>query len=126
MKGLLNLFQFIQQNWGMIVAILTAAWGVYQGAKREYAKWQRKSDEQKIEEAKKALASIVLKLCSEAEIAWSDAGSKLGPIKRSEVISACFEKYPVLLTVTNIDEIMDYIDSLIEEALKVVRESIRV
>lgn len=137
MEGLMKLINFIQENWGMIVAIATALFGLYQAAKREIMRFRAMSEAEQqnaiheaqnkaIEEARKALATIILKLCSEAEIAWADAGSKLGPVKRAEVIDACFTKYPVLLTVTDQDELLAYIDKLIDEALKTVREKIRV
>ena len=137
MQSVLDLLKFLEDNWAIIVAIATALFGLYQAAKREIMRFRTMSEAEQqnaiheaqnkaIEEARKALATVILKLCSDAEIAWADAGSKLGPVKRAEVIDACFTKYPVLLTVTDQEELLAYIDKLIDEALKTVREKIRV
>ena len=137
MQSVLDLLRFLEANWATLVAIATALFGLYQAVKREVKNWKAKSEEEKeaalkaaqekaIQEARKALEAIVLKWCADAEILWADSGSKLGPVKRSEVIAACFEQYPILLTVTDQDELMEYIDKLINQALETVRKTIRV
>lgn len=136
MQSILDLLKFLEANWATLVAIATALFGLYQALKKEINNWKAKSAEEKeaavkaaqekaILEARKALEAIVLKMCADAEIMWSGEGSKLGQVKRSEVIAACFEKYPVLLTVTDQDELLAYIDALINKALETIRKTVR-
>lgn len=136
MDGIKNFLEYIVSNWATIVAIFGLAFAIYKKAEKTWLDWQAKSAAEKeaaikaaqdeaIEQAKYALAEIILKLVSDAEVAWRDEGGSLGEIKRSEVISACFEKYPILLTVTDKQEVIDYIDNLISQALETVRKKVR-
>lgn len=132
MDGLKNFLQLISDNWTTIVAIAGLAYAIYLKAKKTYADWITKTEEEKqaelnkqIEIAKKILGELILSLVSEAEIAYKDEGSKLGEIKRSYVINQIFEMLPVLSYVTDQEELLAYIDELIDKALVIVREKIR-
>lgn len=136
MNGILNLLHFIEENWASIVAVIGMCVAIYKKAEKTYFDWKAKSEHDKqlelqiaqekaIKTAKNALAEVVLKYVSDAEIAWRSEGGGLGKIKRSEVIGICFEKFPILLTVTNTQEVMNYIDQLIDQALETVRKTIR-
>ena len=132
MEGLQNFLQLILNNWTTIVAIAGLCYAIYLKAKKTYVDWITKTEEEKqaelekqIEAAKKILGELILSLVSEAEIMWKDEGSKLGQIKRSQVISQVFELLPVLSYVTDQEELLAYIDKLIDEALVIVREKIR-
>lgn len=132
MDGLKNFLQLISDNWTTIVAILGLCYAIYLKAKKTYTDWITKTEEEKqaeldkqIEIAKKILGELILSLVSEAEIAYKDEGSKLGEIKRSYVINQIFEMLPVLSYVTDQEELLAYIDELIDKALVIVREKIR-
>ena len=136
MDAILKYLTWIYDNYPTIITIVAVVVGIYFKIKKTITDWQAKSEAEKeaalataqrraIEEAKYALSEIVLKLVSDAEVAWRSEGGGLGKIKRSEVISTCFEKYPILLTVADKQEVIDYIDELIEKALQIVREKIR-
>ena len=132
MEAIMRLLKWIEQNWTAIVAIIGLAYGIYLKARKTYLDWIVKTEEEKqaelekqIEAAKKILAELILSLVSRAEVEWKDEGSKLGQIKRSQVIEQVFELLPVLSYVTDQDELLAYIDELIDKALVIVREKIR-
>ena len=50
--------------------------------------------------------------------------NKAGKIKRSEVITQIYDKYPVLKEVLNQEELVAYIDAEIDNALKNLEEVI--
>ena len=78
------------------------------------------SEDEKIQAAKDQLGNIVLSLVSSAELDYKEYEAA-GSIKRSQVIDKIFEKYPILSKVTDQEELLEYIDKLIDEALETVR-----
>lgn len=131
-NGLKNFLQIINDNWATIVAIVTLAYGIYTKARKAIAAWEAKTEAEKqaeidlqIANAKKVLGEEVLKYVSKAEIEWQSDTCKLGPIRRADVIEKIYAKYPVLLYAASQEEILAFIDDCINEALKVVRETIR-
>jgi 3-methyladenine DNA glycosylase/8-oxoguanine DNA glycosylase len=63
----------------------------------------------------------MLKFVTDAEesyFEWVNAGG----IKRSQVIDEIFAKYPVLSKVTNQEELIAWLDSVIDESLKIMRD----
>lgn len=78
------------------------------------------SEDEKIQAAKDQLGNIVLSLVSNAELDYKEYEAA-GSIKRSQVIDKIFEKYPILSKVTDQEELLEYIDKLIDEALETVR-----
>lgn len=136
MKGLQNLLNLINEHWTEIVGIIIVLYSIYLKAKKTYADWKAKSEAEKEAEIKKAqekaiasarqaLGTQILKMVAKAEVDWNDAGSKLGEIKRSQVIAEIYKQYPILETVADQQELLAYIDDLINEALIIVRARVR-
>lgn len=130
MKGLLNFLQFLNQNWTMIAAIATLLFALYLKIKASVKKWKSMSEDEKqkeiehqIEIAKKAIANYILSLVASAEVDWE--GSKLGSIKRAQVIEKIYKEYPILLEVVDQEDLLKFIDERINEALVIVREKLR-
>ena len=80
-----------------------------------------KTKEEKVAIVKTQIREVILKWVTEAEIdykEWTQAGS----IKRSQVIQKIYTDYPILSKVANQDEIINWIDTAINDALKTVRK----
>ena len=129
MEAITRLLTWIRDNWTAIVAIIGLLYAIYLKAKKTWEDWQKMTEEEKqkelerqIEVAKKILAELILSLVSRAEIEWQDEGAKLGPIKRAQVIEEIFENLPVLSYVTDQEELLAYIDELIDKALVTVSQ----
>lgn len=117
LTGLHNFLQFVNDNWGMICATVLLALAVF----KKIVDFFSKSTEEKIAIAKKQIQETMLKLVTKAEkdyLTWVSAGE----IKRSEVIDMIFKEYPILSKVTNQEELILWIDKVIDEALKKMRE----
>lgn len=132
MNSLQKLLEFIVNNWSQIVVIATLILTIAANIQKFIKDWKAKSSEEKqrefekaVETAKKALADYILILVSKAEIDWQSEGGKLGQIRRAQVIEKIYEKYPVLEAVENKDELLTYIDKLINESLETVRKELR-
>lgn len=117
MEGLQNFLQFIYDNWTSIMVCI----GLIVGMVMKVTNFLKKSDEEKIAIAKEQITQTILKLITSAEVdfqEWNDAGK----IKRAQVIEEIFEKYPILSKAANQQEVIDWIDEQIDEALKTLRE----
>ena len=115
--GIQNVLEFINNNWTAIVIIVGLVIAIIKKAKNFFIK----SDEEKIEIAKRQLRETVLKLITDAEtdyLEWVEAGA----IKRSQVVNKIFEMYPILSKATNQDELISWIDDMIDESLEIMRE----
>ena len=130
MKGLHNFLVYLNQNWTMLVAIATLLFALYIKIKKTVHKWKEMNEEEKqkeiqrqIEIAKKAISNYILSLVAAAEVNWE--GSKLGSIKRAQVIEKIYKEYPILLEVVDQEELLKFIDEHINEALVIVREKLR-
>ena len=115
MNGIINFLTFIKENWTLITTI--AGLLLWIGIKLK--NYIALTKEQKIDLALNNAKSIILSLVSKAEEDW---GSSTGKIKRSQVISEIFKKYPILEEVTNQDELLLKIDEMIEDALVQMRQ----
>ena len=115
--GIQNFLQFINDNWTIITVIIALLISIAKKAKDFFDK----SDEEKIAIAKKQIQETMLKLITDAEIDYKE-WVKAGDIKRSQVITQIFEMYPVLSKVANQEEIIVWIDEIIDESLKTMRE----
>ena len=120
LNGIKNFLMMINNNWPTIVVIIGLCIMVY----RKIKDFVYLSEDEKIKAAKEQLSSVVLSQVSSAEIQYKDY-QKAGEIKRSQVIDEIFKKYPILSKVTDQEELLQYIDNLIDEALKTVREIVR-
>ena len=120
MKSLQNFLEFINANY---VSILVCV-GLLVGAIQKIKSYLGKTDEEKMEIAKKQIQQTMLKMITEAEInydQWNEAGS----IKRSQVIEEIYEKYPILSKMLNQEDVIAWIDNEINNSLKTLREIVK-
>ena len=117
LDGIKNFLQLVNDNWVTITVIIGLALGVYKKAKDYF----KKSDEEKIEIAKKQISQIILKKISDAEKDYEE-WNKAGSIKRSQVIEQIYRDYPILEKVMSQDELIAWIDAEIDNALPTLRE----
>lgn len=117
LDGIKNFLTFINQNWTSIAVIIGLAIAVA----KKVAAYFSKSDEEKIDIAKKQIRETVLKLITDAEQdyeEWKLAGS----IKRAQVIDEIFANYPILSKVTDQKELIAWIDDAIDDSLVTLRK----
>lgn len=117
LNGIKNFLELIEANWTVIVVVIGLAIAVGKKVKDYFGK----SDEEKIEIAKKQIQEIILKLISDAEVDYEE-WKKAGSIKRSQVIEEIFIEYPVLSKAVNQEELIEWIDEIIDDALVTLRE----
>lgn len=112
-----NFLQLVNDNWTVIIVIIGLVIAIAQKAKAFF----NKSDDEKIEIAKKQIQQTMLKLVTDAEtdyLEWKNAGS----VKRAQVIEKIFETYPILSKVTDQEELIKWIDEVIDESLETMRK----
>lgn len=120
MEGLQKFLQILNDNW---TSILVCA-GLIVGIIKKTRDYMSKSQEEKIELAKKQIQTTILKMISDAEVDWQE-WSKAGSIKRSQVIKQIYEEYPILTKVVDQDALIKYIDEQIDGALDTLREIVK-
>ena len=120
MEGLQKFLQILNDNW---TSILVCA-GLIVGIITKTHDYMSKSQEEKIELAKKQIQTTILKMISDAEVDWQE-WSKAGSIKRSQVIKQIYEEYPILTKVVDQDALIKYIDEQIDGALDTLREIVK-
>lgn len=116
LNGIQNFLMMINENWTTIVVII----GLIIMVSKKVKDFLYLSEDEKVQAAKDQLQNIVLSLVSSAELDYKEYEAA-GQIKRSQVIDEIFEKYPILTKVTDQEELLEYIDKLIDEALETVR-----
>lgn len=121
MTAIQNFLQFLYDNWTAILVCI----GIIIGIAEKTISYFSKSEDEKVEIAKTQIQQTMLKMITEAEITY-ETWNKSGSIKRSQVIEQIFEKYPILSKVTNQDEIIDWIDTEINNSLKTLREIVAI
>lgn len=117
LTGIQNVLLYINNNWTMIIIILGLAVAVIKKAKD----FLSKTDDEKIAIAKKQIKEVMLKFITDAETdywSWVEAGA----VKRSQVINQIFEMYPILSKTANQEEIVAWLDNVIDESLEIMRE----
>lgn len=119
LNGLKNFLQIINDNWTTILVII----GLLIGLWKKIENYISKSDEEKIEIAKKQIANAILEKITIAEQSYSE-WSKAGQIKRSKVIAELYQEYPILSKVVDQAGLTAYIDKQIDESLKILRETL--
>ena len=117
LNGIKNFLQIVNDNWTIIVIII----GLLVALFRKIKTYISYSNEEKIEIAKAQLKEFILKLVSDAEADYSE-WVQAGSIKRAQVIREIFVEYPILSKVTNQEELVEWIDQLINEALDELRD----
>lgn len=116
LNGIQNFLQFINDNWTSIIIIISLIVAIVQKVKKYFAK----STEEQIATAKSQISEIVLKLITDAEVDYKD-WEKAGSIKRSQVIQKIFDEYPILAKVADQQEVVSWIDEMIDTSLKELR-----
>ena len=115
LDGVKNFLEFVNENWTTIVVII----GLIIAIAKKGVAFFSKSDEEKIAIAKKQIQETMLKLITEENYnEWKQAGS----IKRAQVIDELFANYPILSKVTNQEDLIKWIDDVIDESLITLRE----
>ena len=120
LKGLQNFLTIINENWTTILVII----GLVIGLWKKIESYLKKSDEEKMSIAKQQISQSVLRLISEAERDY-DTWRQAGQIKRSKVIQEIYMEYPILSKFADQDELIKWIDSEIDNALKELRKVIK-
>lgn len=118
--GIRNFLEIINNNWTVIIVIVGLGVALY----KKIVNYIKTSDEEKIEIAKKQIKEIILRLISDAEDDYSE-WVLAGSIKRSQVIDELYLKYPILSKFSNQDELIEWIDKEIDNALDTLREVIK-
>lgn len=116
LNGIQNFLQFVNDNWTSIIIIISLIVAIVQKVKKYFAK----STEEQISTAKSQISEIVLKLITDAEVDYKD-WEKAGSIKRSQVIQKIFDEYPILAKVADQQEVVNWIDEMIDTSLKELR-----
>lgn len=117
LDGIKNFLQFINDNWTVIIIILSLIFALYQKIKGLF----KKDKDVRFEVAKAQIKETMLKLITDAEIDYQTY-NKAGSIKRSQVIQKVFNDYPILSKVTDQQGVIDWIDETINESLKTLRK----
>lgn len=119
LDGIKNFLQFINNNWTNIMVIIGLCIVIGKKAKDYFGK----TDEEKISIAKNQIHEMILKLITDAEKDY-EQWNKAGSIKRSQVIGEIFATYPILSKVADQDNLIQWIDVEIDNALVVLRQVI--
>jgi len=110
LEGIKNLLNGVIANWALITMIIGLGITVYVKAKAYF----KLTNEQKIDLALSNASVIMLGLVKKAEDLY---GSKTGIIKRSEVITQVYAKFPILAQVIDQESLLIKIDIIIKDAL---------
>ena len=121
LNGIKNFLEFLNANWTVIAVLLGLAVALIQRVKVFIGK----TDEEKVQIAKKQIKEIMLKMVSEAELDFED-WNKAGAIKRSQVISQIYEMYPILSKVIDQNELIKWLDMEINTSLQTLEDIIDV
>lgn len=117
LQGVNNFLTFINDNWTLIVVLIGLVIGLYKKVKS----YLSISTYEKVNIAKKHIEEIMLNFITDAEEEYQD-WVKAGSIKRSQVIKEIFTQYPILNKVTNQEDLIKWIDSVIDNALVTLRD----
>mgnify|MGYP005783561103 FL=1 len=120
MEGLQRFLQLLNDNWTSILVCI----GLVIGIAKKTQDYMSKSQDEKIEIAKKQIQTTILKMISDAEVDWQE-WSKAGSIKRAQVIKQIYEEYPILSKVVDQKALIEWIDEQIDSALDTLREIVK-
>lgn len=121
LNGIKNFLEFLNDNWTVIAVIL----GLVVALIKKVKMFIGKTDEEKIQIAKKQIREIMLKMVSEAEMDFAD-WNKAGAIKRSKVISQIYEMYPILSKAIDQRDLIEWLDMEINTSLQELKDIIDV
>ena len=105
-----DIFAFLDSAWSIFLVLL----GIFIFLYNKITNYMKLTKEQKVEAALKVVKAELLKLMSDAEIEWQDF-NKSGEIKKSQVISEIYKKFPFLAEYISQDELIAKIGEMIEE-----------
>ena len=105
-----DIFAFLDSAWSIFLVLL----GIFIFLYNKITNYMKLTKEQKVEAALKVVKAELLKLMSDAEIEWRDF-NKSGEIKKSQVISEIYKKFPFLAEYISQDELIEKIGEMIEE-----------
>lgn len=117
LDGIRNFLELVNENWTTIIVII----GLVIAITKKSIAYFSKSDEEKIAIAKKQIQETMLKLITDAEENY-DEWKQAGSIKRAQVIDELFANYPILSKVANQEDLIKWIDDVIDESLITLRE----
>lgn len=120
MEGLQKFLQLLNDNWTSILVCI----GLVIGIVKKTQDYMSKSQDEKIEIAKKQIQTTILKMISDAEVDWQE-WSEAGSIKRAQVIKQIYEEYPILSKVVDQKDLIEWIDEQIDSALDTLREIVK-
>lgn len=120
MEGLQKFLQLLNDNWTSILVCI----GLVIGIVKKTQDYMSKSQDEKIEIAKKQIQTTILKMISDAEVDWQE-WSEAGSIKRAQVIKQIYEEYPILSKVVDQKALIEWIDEKIDSALDTLREIVK-
>lgn len=120
MEGLQKFLQLLNDNWTSILVCI----GLVIGIVKKTQDYMSKSQDEKIEIAKKQIQTTILKMISDAEVDWQE-WSKAGSIKRAQVIKQIYEEYPILSKVVDQKALIEWTDEQIDSALDTLREIVK-
>lgn len=120
MNGIENFLGYISENWVAILVLL----GLTLALGRMVYNYLKIDNVEKIEIAKTQIREAMLKLITEAEIDF-EQWNKSGKIKRSQVITKIYEKYPILSKAVSQEDVIAWLDREIDNSLVTLREIIK-
>lgn len=127
LNGIKNFLMLVDEHWLEIAIAIGMGMRVYAKIKA----YMRSSDEMKeiakkeaIERTKRNISEIMLKYVCRAEYDYAE-WVKAGAAKRAEVIDKILYSYPILQDAADRDDIIAFIDSAINDALKTMREMVK-
>lgn len=119
LNGIRNFLEIVNENWTTIMVII----GLVVGICKKIETYMNKSDEEKLNIAKRQIHEIALQLVTEAENDY-DRWDKAGSIKRSKVIEKLYQNYPILSKFADQQELLGWIDNELDNALIELKEVI--
>lgn len=117
LNGVHNFLQLVNDNWTTILVCIGLVIAIARKAKAFFTK----SDDEKVEIAKAQIRETILKMVTEAEVDYEE-WNKAGSIKRAQVINQIYSEYPVLSKVVDQTALTEWIDEVIDDSLKTLRE----
>lgn len=112
MTSIEKTLRFINDNWTTILVCIGLIIGIY----KKIVDYISRTNEEKIEIAKKQVYQTILRIVTKAELDFEDWNSA-GSVKRSQVIQEIYNRYPILGKVLEQDEVIAWIDDLINDSL---------
>lgn len=117
LNGVQNFLQLVNDNWTTILVCT----GLVIAIARKVKAFFTKSDDEKVEIAKAQIRETILKMVTEAEVNYEE-WNKAGSIKRAQVINQIYAEYPILSKVVDQIALTEWIDGVIDDSLKTLRE----